>query len=262
MYDYHVHSEYSHDSLADPREMIKRAARAGLQEICFTEHVEYDENMELTSPLQIDEYAANIRKLKEDSPVTVKMGLEIGLKDSNSFERALNLAKGYDVDFIIGSVHWTDEGDAYFPPFFEGREKEQAYYRYLELALPRCFSSADYQVFGHFDYPAKKAPYKDRAMYYNMASGIFDRLFTYLIEHGIGIEVNTSVYRTMEEKMWGLDILKRYVELGGEFVTTGSDAHVPERVGFRIKEAMELARQAGVRYVATYEERKPFFHKL
>ena len=262
MYDYHLHSWYSHDSQADPRIIAEQAARSGLREICFTEHVEFDENGAGVPRIQMEEYTACIEELRRNSDITIRQGVEIGLRDSDTFAQAYNFIKDYPIDFIIGSVHWTDEGDAYFPPFFEGRDKETAYRRYLELAFPRCVSSAQYQVFGHFDYPAKKAPYEDRAMYYEMAPDVFDRLFRHFIQNGIGIEINTSVYRTKEEKMWGLDILKRYVQLGGEYITVGSDAHVPERIGWRINDAIELARQAGIRYLATFHRQKPVFHRI
>ncbi len=262
MYDYHLHSWYSHDSTADPQMIVEQAEKVGLREICFTEHVEFDENGIGLRPMQISEYAECVEKLRKKSDISVRMGVEIGLKDQESFMRAYDLIKDYPIDFIIGSVHWTDEGDAYFPPFFQGRDKEEAYRRYLELAYPRCISSSKYHVLGHFDYPAKKAPYKDRSMCYKIAPDAFDRLFTYLIQNGIGIEINTSVYRTLDEKMWGLDILKRYVQLGGEFVTIGSDAHTPERVGWRIRDAIALAEQAKVRYIATFERKKCILHRI
>ena len=55
----------------------------------------------------------------------------------------------------------------------------------------------------------------------------------------------------------GLDILKCYRSMGGEYVTVGSDTHGAERVGARIGEAVELARAAGIRYLAVFENRRP-----
>jgi histidinol-phosphatase (PHP family) len=51
-------------------------------------------------------------------------------------------------------------------------------------------------------------------------------------------------------------MLRRYAELGGETVTTGSDAHSVQEVGAGLKEAEELIRAAGLRYVATFKNRK------
>ncbi|MBR4018120.1 MAG: histidinol-phosphatase, partial [Clostridia bacterium] len=82
----------------------------------------------------------------------------------------------------------------------------------------------------------------------------------YLIENGRSIEINTSAWRN--DPSWGLSVISRYRELGGEYVTIGSDAHQPERVGGRVSEAMELAKAAGIEYIATFKDMKPIMHKI
>ena len=39
--DYHVHSEFSWDSRTPMEAQIQAAVRAGVEELCFTEHVDY-----------------------------------------------------------------------------------------------------------------------------------------------------------------------------------------------------------------------------
>ncbi|MBR6267833.1 MAG: PHP domain-containing protein, partial [Selenomonadaceae bacterium] len=39
--DYHVHTEFSDDSREPMEEQIKRAITLGLDELCFTDHVDY-----------------------------------------------------------------------------------------------------------------------------------------------------------------------------------------------------------------------------
>lgn len=39
--DYHVHTEYSDDSTYPMEQVITDAIRIGLDEICFTDHVDY-----------------------------------------------------------------------------------------------------------------------------------------------------------------------------------------------------------------------------
>ena len=40
--DYHMHTHFSGDSEASPREHIEQAIRMGLDEICFTDHRDFD----------------------------------------------------------------------------------------------------------------------------------------------------------------------------------------------------------------------------
>jgi len=57
--------------------------------------------------------------------------------------------------------------------------------------------------------------------------------------------------------MPGLDVLKLYRKLGGEILTIGSDAHLAKDVGKGLAEAVELAKEAGFRFVTVFRERKP-----
>ena len=113
---------------------------------------------------------------------------------------------------------------------------------------------------GHYDFCAKCAPYPDRAFRYEDAPDLFDQLFRILVASHRGIEINTSAWRTAPA--WDLTLLRRYRELGGEFITLGSDAHAPNRVGSRIAQALELAQAAQIPYLATYQSLRPVFHRI
>ncbi|MHC1771802.1 MAG: hypothetical protein AB9907_08715 [Flexilinea sp.] len=52
------------------------------------------------------------------------------------------------------------------------------------------------------------------------------------------------------------------MELKGQFVTIGSDAHKINKVGWRLNEALELANLAGIPYLATFDHMKPTFIKI
>ena len=42
MIDYHVHTNYSADASATVTEQLEAAVERGLSEICFTDHVDFD----------------------------------------------------------------------------------------------------------------------------------------------------------------------------------------------------------------------------
>ena len=94
----------------------------------------------------------------------------------------------------------------------------------------------------------------------NRTGRAFDTIFRWLIAGGRGLEINTASWQA--DAPWGLDILRRYRELGGEYVTLGSDTHGTERLGARIPEAQELAKQAGIPWIATFFRGTPEFHRL
>ncbi|MBI4771994.1 MAG: hypothetical protein HY784_16660, partial [Chloroflexi bacterium] len=54
----------------------------------------------------------------------------------------------------------------------------------------------------------------------------------------------------------GLDILRWYVEMGGDRATLGSDAHQPKFVGADFAEALDVAKAAGLTHLAYFEKRR------
>ena len=50
--------------------------------------------------------------------------------------------------------------------------------------------------------------------------------------------------------------------MGGEYVTIGSDAHKKEQIGYRLADALDLIRAAGIPYFATFDQRQAIMHKV
>ncbi len=264
MFDYHIHTDYSADCTAPVSVQLSAAASAGLSEICLTDHVDFDDFVDgkpvFTPP--------DLGKLREELPalqrlyptLAVKRGAEVALKDAACSDAAYAHIKDADLDFVLGSLHVLDGASVYYPESFEGRTQEQSYLRYLE-GLDRVIRTCPYFcAMGHYDFIAKYAPFPERAVKYSLAPDLFDGILKYLVQNGKTLELNTSAWQ--EDAAWGLELFKRFKELGGEFVTVGSDAHKPSRVGKRVHEAYELLRAAGIRYVATYEKMKPVLHGI
>ena len=43
MFDFHMHSRVSFDSKEDPAKMVEAAEKAGLLEMCFTDHYDFND---------------------------------------------------------------------------------------------------------------------------------------------------------------------------------------------------------------------------
>ena len=263
--DAHIHTKYSFDAGTTMANALRAAKEAGLDGICITEHVDCDETLQMEGyhPANVEEYffAYHDTRMRQQQPF-VRLGLEIAVKDAASDALTRQLIGDRQPDFLIGSCHNTDVGDPYEEEYYRGRNREEAYGIYLENILRRIQSCDWFHVLGHYDYVAKHAPYRQRAVTCGDGPALLDEIFRTLIRRGQGMEVNTSAQRDPDQPLWGFDILRRYVELGGEYVTFGSDAHFPHMIGFRLKEAKELAREAGVRYQAVFREGKPQFFPL
>ena len=90
-------------------------------------------------------------------------------------------------------------------------------------------------------------------------SDILDPMLEYLAHEGKAIEINTKTYIDYNGRTPVLDrnILLRFKELGGEFISLGSDSHDPGRPGADFPYYAELVRSLGFRYLTHFEHRRP-----
>ncbi len=255
--DYHLHTRHSMDCDMPVDVLCKAAVAAGLDEICITDHTEMGHPDSASDrPPDPGAFFADIEAARRAYPrLTIRTGIEIG-DNPLCRDRIIAWHAALPLDFRLLSLHLIDNDDPYFPDVFE-RYQQDAFYRlYVESKLEsvRAWPDDQYHAMAHLGYCAKFAPYplKKRPLRYRHAPDAFDALFTHLAEHGKALEINTSGRRKLGEYIPDRDLVTRFVQCGGEFVTFGSDAHRPEHVGNWIDEAMELARACGVRYGATF----------
>lgn len=264
-WDQHMHCNFSGDSDALPEDMIKAGIAHGLSGICFTDHLDYDYPEEPNIfLLDFDNYFKVLSDLKEKyaDKISVNIGIELGLQTQAAGQN-LAVAEKYPFDFIIGSSHVVNHMDPYYPEFFAGRDEDAAYMEYFESVLENINSGVDFDVYGHIDYVVRYGPNKNAFYTYEKFTDIIDEILTQLISKGKGIEVNTGGFK------YGLghpnpteDIIKRYRELGGEIITMGADAHVPEYVAYEFDKTAQIIKNCGFKYYTVFKNRKAEFIPL
>ena len=264
--DYHLHSEHSGDSTAPMETQILSGIEKGLKVMCFTDHYDpefpYDNNPDVapgTFELDYDLYKKDFLKMKDkyEGQIDLRFGVELGLQPHlGSFLQSY--AREHDFDFIIGSNHLCAGFDPYYPDFLFNRTQEEALKLYLEDTLANIRVFPDIDSCGHLDYVARYLPDRERIYNYGSFSDLIDPILKELITRGIALEVNTAPLTKGMPYFNPLpDILARYREMGGELITVGSDAHVPERIAGCFEETAGILRSLGFRYYAIYKERKP-----
>lgn len=267
--DYHIHSSFSGDSDAPMEEMILRGIHLGLKRLCFTEHNDFDYPITEEDPagkfaLNPDAYLYDFLTLKEKyaGQITLCFGLELGLQAHLTRQNAA-FAKAHEYDFIIGSSHICNRKDPYYPTFYEGREQSAAYREYFESILDNLKGYSNFDVYGHLDYVVRYGPQKDEGYSYEIYEDILEQILKRLISMEKGLEINTAgLAKGLHDTNPCRSIIKRYRELGGEIITTGSDAHTPEQIAYAFDKAAEILKDCGFRYYTTFEKRSPSFHKL
>ena len=273
--DMHMHTWFSTDSEACPRDMADEAVRKGLKTICFTDHFDKDDlEWGEEGIFDVDAYFVEMQKLQEEyaGKLNIRIGIELGLRTylKDYYEE---LTKKYPFDFVIGSVHNVPykkdaEGNIlYTDPaaekLFTDRTDKEAYRLMMETTLENVRTSDCFQTLGHLDYVVRYGKSREKDYSYTDYADIIDEILKLLIEKEKGLEVNSAGLK------YGLpfahphpDVLKRYRELGGEIITIGADAHKPEHIAYDFAKAEEILKSCGFKYYTEFFEQKPVFKQL
>lgn len=260
MFDYHMHSRVSFDGHDTGLALALAAKQAGLREICFTDHLDYDPRG-LMGVIAFDTQAYNAEYDGLDiSGLKIRRGMEFGMTPENwaQFDRDLQRRP---FDFVLGSVHFVDGLDVYQADYWQGKTVFQAEKRYLEDVLACVQVQDDFDVLAHLTYvgktPVHPAP---RCVPYAEHRELIDEILSTLARKGKGLELNTSGMDRCGGFLPTADYFRRFRELGGKIVTVGSDAHRCDRVGQYTREGCRLLKDI-FGYVCTFENREPIFHR-
>ncbi|MFR2774750.1 MAG: histidinol-phosphatase HisJ family protein [Anaerostipes sp.] len=265
--DYHLHTNFSSDSETPMESMILEGIRRGLKTICFTEHhdIDYPDNPDhLDFLLDLPSYKETLFHLKEKykHQIEVCFGIELGLMP-HTLTQCQEFARREEFDFIIGSTHIVDSVDPYETCYFETYPLKQGLQKYFEHILKNVSSFYDYCVYGHLDYAARYIKDKSFQFSYKDYCDLLDEILKKIIENGKGIEVNTAGLKYgMSDPNPHHEILQRYLELGGEILTIGSDGHCPEHMAYDFQKIPDFLKDLGFKYYTIFREKKPCFEKL
>lgn len=261
MFDFHMHSHVSFDGRDTALNMARTAAEAGLKEICFTDHMDYDPlNPDYKLTFDLPAYNKEYEGL-EIPGLTIRYGFEFGMLPDNQAQFRKDVQRR-EWDFVLGSVHFVDGQDVYFDSYWAGQTPYQAILRSMEETLTCVQNHDDYDVLAHLNFLGKcpPNPLKQPIQYADYRE-VVDEILKVLARKGKGLELNTSGMDACGDYLPGLTYLRRFKELGGEIVTVGSDAHHSNRVGQYCAEACKLVQEI-FGHVCTFQGRKPVFHTL
>ena len=263
--DYHTHSRVSPDAFSSMTEMAEAAIRQGLQEICFTDHVE---------PIWFGSTAP--RKTYDWGPLTeefraaqaavgdrLRLGVELGDAVWDLDRSQAIMARAPALDFVIGSIHILSERmdgrDLYSLAPRDEAETQACLADYLGQ-IQRLARWGGFHVLGHLTLPLRYLN-ENRGMHvsFDGFEAEMEDIFRTIIPKGIGIELNTNRGNTpLPDAKW----LKLYRGMGGEVITLGTDAHTPDAVGCAIREGQALLRECGFRRFCTFRQGQPVWHDL
>ena len=277
--DYHLHTYYSDDSNYPMEELILDAISIGLQEICITDHYDFDTKGEWTKDLNTYNYLEkkdlppmNVKcpayfieldkyREKYKDKITILKGMEFGMQ-THTVDKYEELFKKCPLDFVILSCHEIDNKELWLQQYQEGKTQlgyNRGYYNEILNMVKRY---KNYSVLGHLDMIVRYD--KNGKCHFSLVEDIVREILKTVIADSKGIEINTSCYRyNLGDLTPSVNILRTYKELGGEILTIGSDSHRKDSLmNSRIKETLSVIKDLGFEYICTYRNMKPTFNKI
>ena len=257
--DCHVHSDCSRDGRDPAIMMCESAARLGLCAVAITDHCECNTYYQ-------EEYDRSIRRsffeAKKAAAVfrgrlRVYAGVELGQPTQN-LDAARDVLSACQFDFVLGSLHNLKEMDDFYfldPERFDTAQLLGRYFDELtQMALWNGFDSL-----AHLTYPLRYLAVRQSPD--DCLCGVQDKVDTVLellVRNHKALEINTSGLRQkIGDTLPPLSVLKRFRQLGGRYVTIGSDAHRWADVGAGIETGLSLLQAAGFSKFTIFIGREP-----
>jgi histidinol-phosphatase (PHP family) len=266
--DYHVHLRP--DDPGTPAERYFTAANAeryrtvaserGIAELGVSEHVyRFRQALEVWQhPFwrgqavdDLDEYCAFVREETD-----LRLGIEADFLPGRE-DRMASLLEAREWDYVIGSVHFLREtavdADDEWDVWRGARSADEVWRRYFDT-VGEAARSGLFDMLAHLDLVKvwgadRPRPDGDLRRFYEIAmEGI--------AESRIAIEVSTAGLRKPVGEIYPDRVLLEWCLEAGCPVALSSDAHVPDDLGYRYDDALELLGGLGVEELCVFERRR------
>lgn len=262
--DYNVRTYYSADSDYPMEEAVLDGLKNNLDEICFTDRVDYgvrvdwdsvdrmmfSENGDPAANVDYPSYFEEIGKLQKKyyGKIVLKKGLECGVQ-SHTVEKYEALLAKYPLDCAVLTIRQIEDMELWNGNFQLDQSRKEAVSRYYKEMYEIVEKFSSYSVISYFD----QIGTGDR----DLIAAILKKV----IADGKGLMVNTCWKNgLLLDSMPEDDVLKLYYDLGGKILTFGSG--MPGCAGNSIRMAKERLVSLGFREFCTFESFKPVFHAL
>lgn len=257
--DSHCHSQFSFDGSDSIHMLCDSAVHMGLHSLTITDHCECSLYEQTNARETICRSVMETQKAAVlfQGRLQVLKGIELGQATQNPLA-AKEILDLCDFDFVLGSLHNVrNQPDFYFIDYNQVNVDAllNAYFdELLELIEQGLFDSL-----AHLTYPLRYiVGDHNMEVSYEVYEKRIDSILRALVQKDKALEVNTSGLRQkIGDTLPSVLVVKRFHELGGKYVTVGSDAHRWADVGSGVEAGLETIRRAGFDALTIYVGHKP-----
>jgi histidinol-phosphatase (PHP family) len=248
--DIHNHTPLCNHATGTPEEFIKKAIKKGIDIYGFADHapMEFDQKYRMGFE-DMPKYENEINTLKEKykNKIKILLGYEVDFTPYVD-KRVL----GRKVDFLIGSVHFLNNWGFDNPEFikeWEKRDIDDVYKEYFSK-IKEMAESKLFDIVGHLDL-VKVFGFIPKKNIKDLAKEAIKTIK----KSDMAVEINTSGLRKKVNEIYPSVELLKIIKDEGIDITFSSDAHKTQDVGYKITQAVELAKKIGFSEAVYFENR-------
>ena len=265
LYDQHLHTWHSADCEADPADNVRRAIELGLAGLTFTDHFDTHPR---ERPLCRYDYQAVARTVAElrhqfGHRLFIGHGIEVCYQP-RQMPWVLDFLESRRFDVVVLSVHYMGERALHLRDQWDGLDVASATRAYLAMVLEAVRFAGElkaqgrrpFDILGHLDLVKRYTQRYFGTFDVRSHADLVEQILRGCLEADLLPEVNLSTLRQGLSEPTPADwAVRRYAELGGQMMSLGSDAHVPEHVGVGLAEAAAMLQRQGIGQLAVFKDR-------
>jgi histidinol-phosphatase (PHP family) len=197
----------------------------------------------------LDDYCRFVREETD-----LKLGIEADFIPGTE-DRMVNLLDERDWDYVVGSIHSLRSGFVDMDEWdvWESGDPEKVWRRYFET-LGEAARSGMFDILAHPD--LVKVWGKKRPLPEGDLRRFYDLAMEGIAESDVAIELSTAGLRKPVGEIYPAPAFLEMCLEAGRPVALSSDAHVPDQLGYRYDEAVEMLGSMGVSEIADFEGRQ------
>lgn len=264
--DLHVHTDNSFDGNHSATFFCEKAEMMDLRAVAFTDHCEVDqyrgdENYEkrmFQAFFEVSKVRSAFR-----GKLLILNGIELG-QPAYDIPTANEIVSRYDYDHVLGSVHNLRGGeDFYFMKNLSMNDANKLLKQYFDEII-EMLKWGKFDVLAHLTYPLRYFYSQSNLdIDLNNYKKQIDEILLMTAKSDKALEINTAGLRQPINKLSPeVDIVKRFKELGGKYVSVGSDAHYAEHLACDIDMAYNCALEAGFDSITFFQKHTPMQMKI
>ena len=260
--DTHTHSVNSFDGHHTCHELCKGIIENGGIGIAITDHCDID-GLKREAFESFEKQYNEVEEAKKDfDSIKVYKGIELG---QPLYEKELSeeLLEKFNFDFVLGSVHNLKNMEDFYFLDYSQYDIYQLLHRYFEAVLDVAKWNKTDSI-AHLTYPLRYIVAREKInVDMSRFDDIIEEIFEAIISNEKALELNVSgLSMEMNDTLPSPEYIKRFHDMGGKYVTVGSDSHYCEKVCNNIDKGYDILKSCGYDYFTVFENRQPKLIKI